>query len=141
MTFLQATLRNNATFKKALPGLLSLLPLLPALAQAEGAVRVLDCNTTQVCDAAGTCEAASDAVIFRMSPESLSADGSGTYKISYQDIEADMQASAEAGPFYWTRDVERNTLLASSETRFLWHKLQLAPTPQASILFLDCTLQ
>ena len=116
------------------------LLMLPHLAWAEGAVRVLDCKVMQTCDASGACEATSDEVTFRLTPKSLQEDGSGQYEISYRDIQASMEATSYAGPFYWTNGTERNTLLASSETHFLWHRLALDPAPQASINFLDCTL-
>ena len=121
--------------------LIPCLLLLPCLAWAEGAVRVFDCNVTQACDAEGACETTSDQINFRMTPGNLREDGSGDYQVSYRDVEADMNASSDAGPFYWTTGNERNTLLASSETHFLWHKLTLAPTPTTNIYFLSCMLR
>ena len=120
----------------------AVLPLAIAtqLAWAEGAVRTLDCRITQACLATGACAAASDAVNFRMTPENLREDGSGNYQISYRDVQASMEATSYAGPFYWTTDSERNTLLASSETQFLWHRLVLDATPEASVYFLECTV-
>lgn len=118
-----------------------LLVVVPAVVRAEGAVRVLDCKVTQICDAAGVCQAASEEVSFRMAPEKLSEDGAGTYEISYRDIKASMQASSYAGPFYWTTGAERNTLLASSETQFLWHRLRLEPAPETKVHFLECAVR
>lgn len=109
-------------------------------AMGEGAVRTIDCKITQTCDAAGQCALVSDAVSFRMAPEALAADGSGTYQISYGDVQASMTATSYAGPFSWSTDSERNTLLASSETQFLWHRVILAGVPEAEIQFLSCTL-
>lgn len=119
--------------------LLTLSALTP-LALGEGAVRTFDCRLTQTCDAAGRCETASGEVEFRMTPEALAADGSGTYRISYRDVQASMAAASLAGPFHWSTDSERNSLLASSETEFLWHRLILAPAPHAEIHFLRCAL-
>ncbi len=117
-----------------------LLAVLPSLALAEGAVRTLDCQVRQVCDAEGACNKVSDTVQFRMAPQKLQEDGSGKYEISYAQEKAGMDALSYAGPFYWETKSEHDTLLASSETRFVWHRLVLDPTPAAKIIFLDCVL-
>jgi len=121
---------------------LLLLPLaaLAHVAMGEGAARSFNCRITQTCDAAGRCQRADGEVSFRMAPESLAPDGSGTYQISYRDEQASMEARSFAGPFYWTTDSERNSLLASSETEFLWHRLKLASAPEAEIHFLTCAV-
>ncbi|MEY4640177.1 MAG: hypothetical protein RLZZ227_171 [Pseudomonadota bacterium] len=142
MSTTQMRQQTRASSATALMRTLVLLPLaaLPQLAGAEGAVRTLECTIMQVCDAAGACENAAEPVNFRMAPVSVREDGSGQYQISYRDVEADMEAASYAGPFSWASDSERNTLLASSETQFLWHRLVLESTPQAEIHFLACTL-
>jgi hypothetical protein len=114
--------------------------LLPCAAWAEGAVRMLDCTTVRICDSAGICEPHSEQTRFRMEPLSLDADGAGAYKLSYGDIQVEMQALTPAGPFFWINDQERNTLVASSETAFLWHRLALDAQPDADVRFLTCTL-
>jgi hypothetical protein len=126
----------------ALPSLLLLsAAMLPALVHAEGAVRIFECNITQECDGDGACKGADQKVEFRMEPIERATDGSGTYTIHYDDQSADMQALSEAGPFYWQQDSERNTLLASSDTRFLWHRLFLAAAPVAQVRFLECAVR
>ncbi len=114
--------------------------LIPGLVAAEGAVRQLQCTIERVCDAAGQCEAGSDEIGFRMAPEQLAPDGSGSYTISYEDVEADMQAGSELGPFYWNVGAARHALLVSSETQWLWHTLAVEPAPAATIRFLVCSL-
>lgn len=129
---------------KRFPPCLSLIvvtALFPALAGSEGAVRVLDCSVEQVCNAAGNCRPGSGQVSFRTEPVSLGADGSGIYTLSYGDIEAEMEAQSPAGPFFWTVGNERDTLLASSETRFLWHRLTFDQVPEATISFLQCAFR
>ena len=111
---------------------------LSSAALAEGAVRVLDCSVVQRCDASGKCEAASDKRTFRMEPVNLQDDGSGSYVMVFNDKKTDMQALSFAGPFYWSTTEERNTLLVSSETEFLWHQLTLTPTPSAHINYMRC---
>jgi hypothetical protein len=118
--------------------LLGLVVLLPGVVRTEGGVRLLDCIVTRMCDAEGICEAASSNVIFRMEPVAVGADGSGRYALGYEDIEVAMEAQSVAGPFFWTLPAERNALLPSSETQFLWHRLTLDPEPHASIRFLMC---
>ena len=143
----QVTAQSSGRFLKRA---LVLLPLAAwvQLAAGEGAVRTFDCTITQTCNAAGRCEKAAGEVTFRMSPEALAADGSGTYQINYRhgdqinyrDVQASVKAASYAGPFYWNTNSERNSLLASSETEFLWHRLILAPTPETEIHFLSCML-
>lgn len=116
------------------------LCLLPAFALAEGSVRVFTCEATKHCDAAGQCEALSEAVQFHLEPQALNDDGSGEYLLLYRDIEVPMQAFSEAGPFVWQQDDERHTLLVSSQSEFLWHVLSLAAEPAASIRFLRCSV-
>ncbi len=112
--------------------------LLSVYACAEGAVRVLDCKVTQRCDASGSCEAHSDAIEFRLEPQALADDGSGRYLLRYRDAEVPMQALSEAGPFVWSRDKVRYTLLVSSDTQLLLHALTLAPAPASTVDFLNC---
>jgi hypothetical protein len=124
-----------------LPALLLMSALLPALANAEGAVRIFACEVLQECDADGGCKAVEQKIEFRMEPRERAVDGSGSYTIHYDDQSADMQALSEAGPFYWQQGSERNTLLASSDTRFLWHSLSLAAAPVAQVRFLACDVR
>jgi hypothetical protein len=56
----------------------------------------------------------------------------------YESVDAEVAASSAAGPFVWDVGNERHTLIASSETEFLWHALTLAPAPTAQIRFLRC---
>lgn len=115
--------------------------LLPATAWAEGGVRLLECETSLVCDAAGSCDAASDQVTFTMEPLAVDASGAGDWQISYADERSAMSALSEAGPFFWVAGTERNTLLASSETEFLWHGLDLGEAVTARVRFLSCELR
>jgi hypothetical protein len=121
--------------------MIAVAALVPALAGSEGAVRILDCSIEQVCNAAGNCRPGSGLVTFRTEPVSLRADGSGTYALSYGDVEAEMEAQSPAGPFFWTVGNERDTLLASSETQFLWHQLTFELVPEATIRFLQCAFR
>jgi hypothetical protein len=114
--------------------------LVPGLVCAEGAVRQLQCTIERVCDAAGQCEAGSGVVGFSMAPVQLAPDGSGSYTMSYDGVEADMQARSELGPFYWNVGAARHALLVSSETQWLWHTLAVEPAPTATIRFLVCSL-
>jgi hypothetical protein len=118
--------------------LAALLASTPHGAMAEGAVRVLDCVVTQSCDARGACKPVPEKTSFRMEPVNLLEDGSGSYVMIHDDDKTEMQALSFAGPFYWASDDERNTLLANSETEFLWHRLELRPTPAARIEFMNC---
>jgi len=108
---------------------------------AEGAVRVLDCQITRLCNTTGQCETQDGKVQFRMAPQALDASGAGQYNLQVDGIESAMQAQSEIGPFYWNTGPERHTLLASSETRFVWHTLSLAAQPEGNTRFLACTFQ
>jgi hypothetical protein len=121
--------------------LLSSAALLPVCAKAEGALRIFACEVVQDCDAEGVCEAARRKIEFRMAPVERAADGAGRYTIHYDDQSADLRALSEAGPFYWQQGAEHNTLLASSDTRFLWHSLSLAAAPVARVRFLACAVR
>ncbi len=116
--------------------------LSPLSALAEGAVRVLECTIEQTCDLAASCNPDSGDISFNMEPIKLAADGAGSYLIRYEfsgsTFQADMEARSFAGPFMWDIYEDRNTLLANSEYRFLWHKLSLSPVPQSDIHFLAC---
>ena len=114
--------------------------LMTGAAFSEGAVRVLDCSVLRVCDGGGHCEAATGEVTFTMEPVDLAAADSARYILSYGDARAEMRAS-EAGPFVWSLGSERDALLASSETQWLWHTLVLAPAPEATIRFLQCSFR
>ena len=120
---------------------LVLIGLLPGAAWPEGAVRFLDCSTVRVCDGAGDCRAESLQTTFRMEPVETRADGSGSYTLGYGATQAGMAAISDAGPFFWTVGTERHTLLASSETQFLWHRLTVAATAEATVRFLTCTFR
>ena len=115
-----------------------LILVAPASAWAEGALRLLECRLQQACDSSATCEPADGEVEFSMEPLELDANGSGSYNINYDDNEAEMQARSFAGPFLWTVNGEMHSLLANSETSFLWHRLAFEPTPEATITFMAC---
>jgi hypothetical protein len=121
--------------------LLALTGALPGFVSAEGAVRVLECTVTTVCDAAGRCADATEPLSFRIEPLDVSATGPARYAISYGETRAEMQALTEAGPFFWVHGSERATLLASSETQWLWHRLALEPQPLATVSFLTCAFR
>lgn len=113
---------------------------------AEGAVRYIECDLTRVCDSTGDCKEfnkQTSHTAFTLKPQALDATGAGSWTITWNGREAGMTALGEAGPFYWTTDEgrERHTLVASSETRFLWHQLNLAAGPEATVSFMDCRLQ
>lgn len=114
---------------------------LPFGALAEGAVKLLDCEVLRACDAAGFCAEASGSVSFRMEPTKLELGGSGRYRVIYAGKQAEMSAMSDAGPFLWAIERERHALIASSQTQWLWHRLTLTPTPEATIRFLSCTFQ
>jgi hypothetical protein len=120
---------------------LGCVALLPTAGWGEGAVRLFDCTVVRVCDAAGNCEAAMDAVTFRMEPVQVDQDGSGRYELQYGDTKTAMSSVSDIGPFVWSVGEERHALLASSETNFLWHRLTLAPVPAATVRFLTCTIR
>ncbi len=107
-------------------------------ALAEGAVRELVCSVNRTCDADGSCQDAGGDITFTMEPVTVTDDASGTYLIRYQDQQFAMQSLSFAGPFHWAADSEMNTLLASSDTQFIWHHLSLRPAPVARIQFLTC---
>ena len=114
---------------------------LPGTALPEGATKLLDCDITRVCDAAGLCEPASGHVAFRMQPTELEAAGAGHYTLDYGDVEAEMQAMSDLGPFLWTVGTQRHALIVSSATQWLWHELDVDPQPEATIRFLACSFQ
>lgn len=115
-----------------------ILFLLPITSLAEGALRILECSLDQRCDTEISCSPESGDVVFTMEPEMLDDEGAGSYVISYAGKKSAMTAMSFAGPFTWNSEGEIHTLLANSENRFLWHKLSLSPTPEASMQFLDC---
>ena len=135
-------IRSAIHQSKALTALsaLGLLALMPNAVWGEGAIRVIDCTITRLCDAAGSCQAAAGAVAFRMEPVQLDKDGAGRYQLRYGETQAQVNALSDIGPFVWTVGEERHTLLASSETNFLWHRLTLAPAPAATVRFLTCSI-
>jgi hypothetical protein len=105
---------------------------------AEGAMRILDCEFVDKCNAALACTPESGAVTFRMEPQSLDGNNAGIYLISYGDTRTEMQGLSYAGPFYWRTESAMNTLVASSETEFLWHSLELVQTPVTVIRNMHC---
>lgn len=115
--------------------------LLPGLAAAEGAVKLLDCEIVRSCDAAGRCRAVEERAEFRMEPEQLEAGGVGTYRIRYADKQAEMQALSDLGPFFWSIGDERHALLISSASQWLWHRLTTAPDPVTTVRFMRCSFQ
>lgn len=77
-----------------------------------------------------------------MEPIQVGAGGVGTYTLIYGDIEVSMNAMSEVGPFIWTVEAERNALIVSSRTDWLWHQLVSGPRPSATVRFLsDCSFQ
>jgi hypothetical protein len=126
---------------KLAPALPLLLLLLPASLSAEGARRFFDCERQQLCDAAGNCEAADGQLSFALEPLAVGSDGAGSYRLVYEENEVEMNAFSEAGPFRWSIGTEHHTLLASSESWLLWHRLDLSGAPTADIAFLSCKLR
>lgn len=120
---------------------LVLTSVLPGFVHAEGAVRVLECTVTMVCDAAGQCAGAAEPVSFRIEPLEVAETGPARYAINHGETQAEMQALTDAGPFFWMHGSERATLLASSETQWVWHRLVLEPRPSATISFLTCAFR
>jgi hypothetical protein len=121
--------------------LAALLPLAPATLSAEGAVRVLACDSTRVCDTVGECRSDSGSLTLRMAPEALDADGSGRYALTLDGDVLPMQAVSEAGPFLWQQADTHYTLLVNSNTDFVLHALTLSPQPSASLRYLRCTFR
>lgn len=115
--------------------------LLPCSSGAEGNRRYFDCEMRQQCDADGQCTAATGVVNFELEPLAVGSDGAGRYALQYDDTNTEMDALSEAGPFRWSIGAEHHTLLASSETRMLWHQLDLAGIPTARIIFLSCAFR
>ncbi len=124
--------------KKAL---LFLFIIFSPSAWAEGAHRYFDCHVTLLCDAAGHCEPASESLTFHLAPLDADEAGSGTFLLTYQEQETQMQSLSDAGPYVWQIDNVRHTLLASSESAFLWHQLNLNGTPDSTIRYLQCSLR
>jgi len=121
---------------------LALCLLTPVAAMTEGAVKLLECSISRICDGQGQCEAGSGQAAFRMEPLQVEAGGVGSYTISYGDTEVAMNALSEVGPFIWTVGTERNALIVSSRTDWLWHQLASGPTTAATVRFLgDCSFQ
>lgn len=114
---------------------------MPGTGWPEGAVKLLDCSVALVCDADGSCEAGSELVTFRMEPLETEVGGAGRYTIRYADVETAMEAVSDIGPFFWTVGGERDTLVASGETKWLWHRLTVDGGPEAAIRFLTCSFQ
>lgn len=112
--------------------------LMPGLLQGEGALRVLDCNKVLVCDESLTCQTESGQVVFNMEPLNLDENNAGSYTIRYDAVQVPMQGLSFAGPFHWRLDNGMHTLLASSESDFLWHSLTIDPQPVTTIRKLDC---
>ena len=108
------------------------------MTMAEGAVRELDCISLQTCDTKGYCQTETQEVKFSMEPLAVNDDGSGSFAIHYNSYQAPMTSLSFAGPFHWTVGNERHTLLASSETHFLWHQLDTSGSPSARIQFMQC---
>ena len=108
---------------------------------AEGAVKQLDCEIRVVCDSGGNCRQGTGHVAFRMEPVRLDSGGRGDYRLRYGELQADMTALSDAGPFFWTLEQQRNALMPSSETDWLWHQLQLGQTVNSQIRFLECAFQ
>jgi len=115
--------------------------LVPVQALAEGAVKLLDCNVMQVCDQAGSCRSDSARFTFRMEPVELEAGGAGEYKLMLNESATQMRALSDSGPFLWQSDRERNVLLASSESEWLWHRLILDAAARSEVRFLSCRFQ
>jgi len=130
--------RRRSAMLVAVAGIIGLIPV-PG--RAEGAVRFLDCTVMRTCDAAGVCQLDVGQTVFRIEPVDVAADGSGRYVLSYGNSQAEMQAGSAAGPFFWTAGTQRHTLIANSETLFMWHQLTLDPVPDAAIRFMTCALR
>jgi hypothetical protein len=118
--------------------LLGLAMILPSLLWAEGAVRILECDVASTCNARLACTPATGQFTFRMEPQSLDNNNAGTYLLSHDEVQAEMQALSYAGPFHWRTPGTMHTLLASSETDFLWHSLELAAEPVTTIRYMAC---
>jgi len=113
-----------------------ILTPLPTL--AEGAMRILECSIEKQCDSSVACTPDSGDQVFNMEPIMLDETGAGSYQISYANNSYEMKAMSYAGPFIWNTGGETHTLLANSETKFLWHRLSFSAKPEASIQFLNC---
>ena len=114
------------------------LILAPLHVLSEGAMRILECSIEKQCDSSATCTPDSGDQAFNMEPIKLDDTGAGNYLISYAHTNSEMKAMSSAGPFIWNTGGEIHTLLANSETKFLWHRLSLSAKPQASMQFLNC---
>lgn len=113
-----------------------ILTPLPTL--AEGAMRVLECSIEKQCDSSASCTPDSGELVFNMEPIKLDENGAGSYEVSYANNRYEMKAMSYAGPFIWNTGGDTNTLLANSETKFLWHRLTLSSNPEANMQFLNC---
>jgi hypothetical protein len=114
---------------------------LPLTGNSEGAVRVFDCESRQLCTGAGACQTTITALTLRMAPKTLSADGAGQYTMTFNNSGVTVEALSAAGPYLWTVADTRYTLLVSSNTELLLHTLTLTPAPTASVQFLMCSVQ
>ncbi len=118
-----------------------LIAALPAAAQAEGSRIVFDCQIVSRCDAAGACTPATTMQRFNLTPRDRAADGSGSYSISYDEIEAEAQAPDGLRLFRWREgDRDRQTLLLNDDSNATWHRLRDGDAAKTSIEFLRCEI-
>lgn len=114
-----------------------LLLLAAGAVHAEGAVRVLDCRVLHDCDVAGFCEETTGPARFRLEPQALSADGSGTFLVDAGGGPVAAQGQGDAGPWTWTGAAgDRATLVLTDETHALW--AEHAADGKAHVRFLTC---
>ena len=114
--------------------------LLSPAGNGEGAVKTLDCEIPRTCDSAGVCADDSGRIDFRLEPIELEAGGVGRYTIRYGDAVAEADARSDIGPFAWTVGQARHALVISSDTQWIWHRLE--PDSTAAIVhFMRCDFQ
>lgn len=112
-----------------------LATLAPGLLAAEGARFALVCETTLVCDDAGTCAPTDDAVRFDVTPLSYEA-GTSRFEIGYDDTVAEATQDGATGPFSWQAEGVTHLLLPSDSTRMTW--IRQGPGGAVTLSFLDC---
>lgn len=117
---------------------LALLLVAATPAAAEGARQVFDCRATLECDGKGECQPSDGAVSFVLAPVSVAADGSGTFTLSADGIDAEAEAAGSLGPFLWSDAEGRpQALLVTGESSLLWHSLDPGSGVSA-VRFLSC---
>ncbi len=119
--------------------LILMIAALPAPAFAEGARIVFDCRTLTRCDAAGSCDVATDPHRFTFAPLARGTDEIDLYEVSYDEVPAKAEAPAGLRQCSWSEgEADRQTLLLNDDTHATWHRLRENDAGNTEIAFLRC---